>query len=186
MADDRTTIHRRRRTPTRQIRDTWKFGHMLREKREAANFVSMAEAAEEAGLSRQTWTNLETGWAPGRTGGVKEYSGTADAVVTAARTVGWDVAEALELAGHRPPNMPGALLQITNPPVPTRKLANKISAFPDELRRAFTVIAEAVVPDELERELVDVMSTLTPTQRQKLLASAKRYAAANEKEGGAG
>jgi DNA-binding XRE family transcriptional regulator len=172
----------RRREPTSEIRDGWDFGHYLRKARLDAHFLSMADAANAAGMSRQTWNVLETGWSPDREGGKKPYNPTIQTVATAARTVGLDQQEALAKAGlTSDPDL--AYSQIARrTPISVKGLASRLSRLAVEQREALDKILNDMVSDELERELVQVVGALTPTQRQKVLAAAKRYAAANEKQ----
>jgi transcriptional regulator with XRE-family HTH domain len=100
------------------IREDWPLGPVLRRRREEAG-LSQREASRRTrlhGSDRPTvsagrWQQLETGWQKNK-GTLIPIGTTAATVSAAARAVGWDARQALELAGFDAE-------EPSPPPVPT-------------------------------------------------------------------
>lgn len=89
-------------------REDWPFGPELKRQRERSG-LSQREAArrttptagDKPAVSAGRWAQLETGWQKNK-GALIPIGTTAATVAAAARAVGWDVAEALGVAGFDP------------------------------------------------------------------------------------
>lgn len=126
--------------------DTTPLGAALRAGRKSAK-LSIRQAARLANCSPTTWTTLETGTRTEH--GARKQSGTTPRfVITAARVVDVDPAEALRLAGYDPEHwFPTDTSEA--PPADARTVADRIALLTGERLSAVAAVVHLMLtPDQ--------------------------------------
>ncbi|GGM70815.1 hypothetical protein GCM10012275_46570 [Longimycelium tulufanense] len=128
----------------------WPLGERLRVAREQAG-LSQRQAAEAAGFSVTAWGQLETGLRSVGGGQTVPANPRPATIVAAARIVGVEPSEALNLAGYDP-RQHRTLLQRPSaggrPTVSQRGLAELISQLTERQRQAVLAVVEAMLEPE--------------------------------------